>query len=166
MSIYEGTSGIQSIDLVGRKMLMQEGRALSLLLSEIYSTMDAAGSYAGLKNYVYALNNALEGFAQVRQHLNGFIRNGELEKYLADASLVMELTGLICSGWQWLKQGMAALKSMEIQRQHGADTIFYTSKMHTLAYFFKYELPKTKALVKTLLDQEMVTIKKDPEILI
>jgi butyryl-CoA dehydrogenase len=90
-------------------------------------------------------------------HLQGFAAKGELEKYLADANLFMELAGITCTAWQWLKQGIVASS----KREH----TFMHSKLETMKFYFKYELPKTLALADSIQNRDMPTILGEREIL-
>ena len=80
---------------------------------------------------------------------------GNHERYLADATIFMDLFGTVVIGWQWLKIGLAALSQ--------DDATFRQSKLYTLDYFFKYEMSRCKGLQKTICDDSEVTIKMGVE---
>ncbi len=165
MSIYEGTSGIQSIDLLGRKIVMHNGKAFQLLLSEIGETIASAKNHLELSVYAEKLAAAVQTYAATLSHLQQFALQGETEKYLADANLFMELSGIVTLGWQWLKMGIVAqqaLSSGDFSRQN---ELFHESKIETLKFFYKYELPKYLSLSTTIMDPAFVTILKDREVL-
>jgi butyryl-CoA dehydrogenase len=79
---------------------------------------------------------------------------------LADANLFMELAGITSVAWQWLKQGVVV--QQKLAEGHSE---FYHSKMETLKFYFKYELPKTIALAESLQNDDVVTIKGEREVL-
>jgi butyryl-CoA dehydrogenase len=89
-------------------------------------------------------------------------QQGKLEEFLADANLFMELSGNLVLGWQWLKQGVIAVKELEKQ----PNSTFYASKVETMKYYFTYELPKCKGLMDVLINEELITLPKEEEHLI
>jgi butyryl-CoA dehydrogenase len=90
---------------------------------------------------------------------------GEVEKYLADANLFMELSGIVMLGWQWIKQAAVAQKAINAGDTAHQTIAFYESKIETMKFFFKYELPKHASLSNTLMNPEMLTIKGEKELL-
>ncbi|MCS6796615.1 MAG: acyl-CoA dehydrogenase [Raineya sp.] len=157
-TIYEGTTAIQSQDLLGRKVTMQNGAALMALMQEISTTLQEATTYENLKKYAEQLQKELGRMQQVIQKLIPFAMQGNFERFLADANLFMEMAGLIVVAWQWLKQAVVAQKQLLTQSLSEEDTAFYEGKIQTMRYFFAYELPKTKGLATRLLDDEVITI--------
>jgi alkylation response protein AidB-like acyl-CoA dehydrogenase len=157
--IYEGTTGIQSLDLLGRKVAMGDGKALSLLAGEIIDAITAASRFDSIKKYATILSEELKMFNKTTQHLFAIAKTGDTERYLSDANLYMEMAGLIVVAWQWLLIGIEAEQS---KAQIGEN--YYASKIETLKYFYHYELIKTSALAKRLQDEEVITILKDIDI--
>lgn len=160
-SIYEGTTGIQSQDLLGRKVPMNNGKALELLTGEIMKTLTAASQIQSLQSYAKTLGDKLKLTEKVLGHLMPFAMQGNYERFLADASVFMEYLSLVLIGWTWLDLGVNAAKSKENGGSYSAD--FYDSKLHTMKYFYTYELPKTSGLAEILLNTEHITIKKENE---
>jgi alkylation response protein AidB-like acyl-CoA dehydrogenase len=165
MSIYEGTSGIQSLDLLGRKIPMQNGKAFQLLISEMEQTILMAKEFSELNSYGEKLKTAIETYKSTLHHLQQYALKGEIEKYLADANLFMELSGIITLGWQWIKQSTVSQKAIHVKNNSKQTIVFYESKIETMKFFFKYELPKVVSLCNTLMNSEMVTIKGEKEVL-
>lgn len=156
-SIYEGTTGIQSQDLLGRKVPMNNGKALELLSAEIMTSIQQASQIESLRPFAKILGDKLQLTQKVLGHLMPFAMKGNYERYLADASIFMEYLSLILMGWTWLDLGVHATKGGNYSDE------FYESKLHTLKYFYTYELPKTTGLSEILLNSETLTIKKDSE---
>ena len=158
--IYEGTTGIQSQDLLGRKVVMKDGKAVKLLMAEVQKTLEAAATFDDLKPYVRQLQEKLATLQEITLHLVPFALQGKVERYLADANLYMEFFGIVVVAWQWLKQGVVA-------KQHllsgSEDRAFLESKLHTMKFFFHYELPKTLGLATRLLDDTMLTLVPEAE---
>ncbi len=162
-TLYEGTTGIQSMDLLGRKMMMQNGKAATLLLKEISECLEKASRYPQSKRHANTLSNLLEDFSEVFQHLTSMAMKGKTDEFLADANLFMELSGIIVIGWQWIKQGIAAERGLESDE---GDTNYFESKIKTMDFYFAYEIPKSRGLITRLLDSEKITIKGNKEYLI
>ncbi|MCP4459520.1 MAG: acyl-CoA dehydrogenase [Cytophagales bacterium] len=162
-TLYEGTTGIQSLDLLGRKMMMQDGKAAKLLFGEISKTLNEAKEFEKSKRHAISLFNTLNDFQQVLNRLIGLAVKGQTNEFLADANLFMELSGIIVIGWQWIKQGIAAEKAL---KSGDGDAKYFESKIKTMDYYFAYELPKSKGLVTRLMDTEIITIKGDNEYLV
>ncbi len=160
--IYEGTTGIQSIDLLGRKMMMENGAASRLLAQEINETIQAALTHEDFKKYAKTLGANLKRTADVMDFLGGFAKNGEFERYLSDATIFMEFLGTIVVGWQWLKIAVAA-KNALLAGKTEYSASFYESKIHTMQFYFKYEMPKTAALAETLMEEEVLTVVREKE---
>ncbi len=155
--IHEGTTGIQAMDLLGRKVIMQNGRAFLLYINELQHTITAAGKYKELEKFADELNQALTKLQEVTHHLISIARQEGPEALLADATLYLEFFGHVTIAWQWLLQGIAVQKALN----NGAakkDSSFYHGKMFTLRYFFAYELPKTLGLVERLMDDDRLTL--------
>ncbi|MGB4771959.1 MAG: acyl-CoA dehydrogenase [Chitinophagaceae bacterium] len=160
MSIYEGTTGIQSMDLLGRKIPMKGSAGLYHLLDEVNATIDAAALFPALQLYAGQLKEAVTRMGHVLAHLQQFAAAGQTERYMADANLFMELTSITVVAWQWLKQGIVTQQMMAEKEDE-----FYFSKMETMKFFYKYELPKTEGLATSIMAADEVTIRKEREIL-
>jgi alkylation response protein AidB-like acyl-CoA dehydrogenase len=160
-SLYEGTTGIQSLALLGRQVPLNNGRALQLWNNEVMKDANAAQHYNNLQYYAECLMHELNNFDNVTQHLLSVAAKGNAEIFLSDAALYMELFGILNVAWQWLKQGIVAQHSLDIKKGTTDDKRFYYSKIHTMKYFFHYELPKTKSLSVRLTDGEVLTVMGD-----
>lgn len=163
-SLYEGTTGIQSMDLLGRKATMQNGRALKLLVEKMMLTISETNSFDNLKPYANQLGEKIKLTQQILQHLMGFAMKGDHERFLADASLFMEYTSTVVIAWQWLKQAVIAQHALVT----GTGTFtsdFYEAKLLTMRFYFKYELPKTTGLAESLMHAESITILKEKELI-
>ena len=136
--IHEGTFGIQAIDLLGRKVRMQDGAALALLLGRMDESIAAAraGELAG---EAAALEQAI---ASLRAATDAVLRAGDLNAGLANATLYLDAFGHVVVAWFWLQQGQAATASLA---QGTPDRAFYEGKIAACRYFFRYELPLVHA---------------------
>jgi alkylation response protein AidB-like acyl-CoA dehydrogenase len=160
--IHEGTTGIQGMDLLGRKVMMQNGRAFLLYVSELQDTITAAKEYRGLEKFAGELSRALTELQETTRHLVSMAQQQGPEAFLADATLYLEFFGHVTIAWQWLLQGIAVQKALN-QGAPKKDYNFYRGKMFTLRYFFAYELPKTLGLAKRLRDADSLTVEMQAE---
>lgn len=158
MSLYEGTTGIQSQDLLGRKMMMNKGRAVKLFHQIVGEVIEEANTYDDLKSHAKALQGSLDTLQEVLAHLFPHAKQGDFETFLADANIMMELFSNIVIAWQWLKMGVAAKRALVTGKMKRPQE-FYEGKLLTLRYFFKYELPRVDSCATTLLNTDMPTIK-------
>ena len=163
-SIYEGTTGIQSQDLLGRKMMLNNGEGAKLLLDEIKMTIEKADQDDELKKWASSLNDQLDQSQKILFHLMPFALKGDYERFLADASIFMEFFSLILVGWSWLEIGVASKYALSSSNST-LDSKFYQGKLDALEYFYVYELPKTKGLAEILLHPSSVTIKKKDKVI-
>lgn len=155
--IHEGTTGIQGLDLLGRKVVMREGKAFRLFLEAVEETIQEAKAIPALEARAVELQEALGKLEGVTVHLVGLAGSGNPEAFLADATLYLELFGTVAVAWQWLRQGIAALRGLSSGPSE-AEGRFYQGKLYTLRYFFGYELPKTEGLARRLSDPDRVTL--------
>ncbi len=161
-AIYEGTTGIHGLDLLGRKVMMKKGKGLTLLMKEIQKEMAAANALPQLQPYAQKLGNAAKGLHQTTLHLIDLATKDNPEVFLADATLYLEYFGIVVIAWQWLKQGVVA-ERMLAEGSAEAPSNFYEGKIKTCQYFFEYELPKTLGLHERLQSSQRVTLEVSPE---
>jgi len=155
--IHEGTTGIQGLDLLGRKVIMEEGRALVLFCKEMEKTIRSGEEFAVLDPYAQRLKQALEKLKTITAHL---VRLGEqkgAECFLADATLYLELFGIIAVAWQWLLQAVSVQRAFKEDLSDG-ERNFYQGKWYACKFFFHYEIPKIEGLSRRLLESDGLTV--------
>lgn len=163
-SLYEGTTGIQSLDLLGRKVTLKGGKAMHLLASKVMEDIQASMTFDDLKPYAKILGNKLGEMQKVLSVLMGYARKGEYERFLADATLFMDFFSTIVIGWQWLKMATVAKNALLMGKTEQTEE-FYEAKIHTMKFYFKYELPKTVGLAQTLVDEAFLTLVAEKELI-
>jgi hypothetical protein len=130
--IHEGTHGIQSLDLLGRKVVQRDGASLAALNSAIAETVTAAAAVGGVPaELAPQLDAAWQRLVTVT---TAMFASGDVDAALANSVVYLEAFGHIVIAWMWLEQARAA---------HGRDGDFYDGKRQAARYFFRYELPKT-----------------------
>lgn len=154
--IHEGTTAIHGLDLLGRKVILKNGKSLMLLVAEIMKTIEQANQHKTLKPHAATLMKYLGKTDSVTKHLLSLARK-DLEIFLSDATLYLELFGIVTIAWQWLVQGIKAERALQAGAS-GDDADFYQGKIQTLRYFYEYELVKVDSLMKRLLSEDNVTV--------
>ncbi|MEK7243225.1 MAG: acyl-CoA dehydrogenase C-terminal domain-containing protein, partial [Thermodesulfobacteriota bacterium] len=125
------------------------GKALFLYLAEVEKTVAAGRALPECAPCAEALATAVETLKEVTASLTGLAMKGEIELFLADATIYLEFFGIIAIAWQWLLQAVTAAKALGASPD-AADADFYRGKIHTCRYFFAYELPKISGLADRL----------------
>lgn len=160
--LHEGTTGIQGLDLLGRKVIMKDGKAFELYGEEVRKTIRTAEGFAELKSYAQRLNSALEMVQAVTSHLKDVASQGNLELFLADATHYLELFAIICLAWQWLVQAIIVQENLS-NTPSGSEAYFYQGKFYAFRYYYEYELPKIERLAMRLKCSDGLTVEMRPE---
>ncbi len=163
MSLYEGTTGIQSLDLLGRKVVMKNGEAMRQLVAEFKESISAASNYDDLKPYAAQFKAASKELQATIMHLLNYAMQGQYERFIADANIFMEHMSTVVLAWQWLQLATTA-KTALVTGNKTYSTEFYEGKIHTMRYFYKYELPKTAAFKTILMHEESLTIPEESKV--
>lgn len=161
-TLHEGTTAIHGMDLLGRKLSMAGGKGVMLLFQEIMQDIQKAQEQEPLKVYAESLSQRLMKLQELTMHLMGVAQKEGAEVFLSDASLYLELFGILGVAWQWLKMGTIALQ-VQAAGGKGYTPEFLQSKQHTLQYYFEYELVKTDGLFKRLKSSNRITVNAKPE---
>ncbi len=156
-AIHEGTHGIQGLDLLGRKVVMQDGAAFKLLGARINQTIQQAhqSSHPDTKRFANALAQQVSRLAAVTQSLWGA---KDINQTLANATIYLEAFGHVVMAWIWLAQSLAAST-----HYHAGDSDFYHGKWHACRYFFNVELPKVGPMLDLLASLDDTTLEMKPE---
>ena len=141
--IHEGTHGIQAMDLLGRKVLMEGGRGLQLLAARINATIEKGIQRPELAVHANALGKALQ---HVGSATKAAWATGEPGAALANAVPYMQAFGHTVLAWLWLDVVLASLSSP----QDTAASAAHTGRMGAMRYFYHYELPKIDAWLKVV----------------
>ena len=142
--IHEGTHGIQGLDLLGRKVVMNGGKALSVLAERISETIQKAGHVDGLAVHANTLAQALQ---KIGATTKAAWSTGVPEEALANATPYLQAFGHTVLAWIWLELALAA-KAAQAQGEWDKSPLgagFLKGKLATADYFFNFELPKIDA---------------------
>jgi len=145
--IHEGTHGIQSLDLLGRKVTQHDGASLVELGTAIATTVATASTLGPEPaSHAAALQAALSRLTTVTTAMFGA---GDIEAAMANSAIYLEAFGHIVLAWIWLEQICAA---------HDKSGDFYDGKRAAARYFYRYELPKTTAQLDLLESLDRTTL--------
>ena len=157
--IYEGTNGIQAIDLVGRKLNSDGGKNIIYLNELVQNFLTEHSELEKLKNdFLVPLKESKKNVEEV---LNFFISNGlkNPNSALAGASDFLHLLGNFCIGFMWAKMAAILFKENEIINEN----TFQEGKILTGRYYMKNILPKTNYLAKKILSGDKIIMSLNTE---
>lgn len=138
--IYEGTNGIQSMDLMGRKVVANGGAYVKLFAEDIRAFMDSNKDNSAVQPYLEKLDASLETLLQVTDNVIERAKNNP-EEIGAAAQDYLDLFGLVTYAYLWARMVAVAAPKAE------ADTSgFYSSKVKVANYFYARILPKAASL--------------------
>ena len=143
--IHEGTHGIQAMDLLGRKVLMEGGRGLALLAGRMQATIEKAGQHLTHKDHADALGKAV---AHVSAATQTAWATGNPHDALANAVPYMQAFGHTVLAWIWLDVVLASQSSSNQSATHSVAA--RTGIQGAAAYFYAYELPKITAWLEVV----------------
>ncbi|KQY07113.1 acyl-CoA dehydrogenase [Mycobacterium sp. Root135] len=130
--IHEGTHGIQSLDLLGRKVTQRGGASLAELGKAVTATVEQAAAAGGEAAELAAALTA--SWQRVVEVTAAMYAVDDVEATLANSAIYLEAFGHVVMAWIWLEQFVVA---------QSADGDFYDGKRQAARYFFRYELPRT-----------------------
>ena len=157
--IYEGTNGIQAIDLVGRKLNSDGGKNIIYLNELVQNFLTEHSELEKLNNdFLVPLKESKKNVEEV---LNFFISNGlkNPNSALAGASDFLHLLGNFCIGFMWAKMAAILFKENEIINEN----TFQEGKILTGQYYMKNILPKTNYLAKKILSGDKIIMSLNTE---
>ncbi len=141
--IHEGTHGIQGMDLLGRKVLMEEGRGVKLLAARMLNTAQKAQAYPDLAEDAKALTTALQKVTQATQMAWS---TGQPQEALANAVPYLQAFGHLVLAWIWLDVSASC---------RGEASPKQTGRQAAAKYFYRYELPKINAWLNVVGGRDM-----------
>ena len=156
--IYEGTNGIQAMDLVGRKLPKDGGRAIQAFFKLLSSEFADLSQIESLKSLLGEFSEAIGHLQASTQWL---AQNGmaDPDNAGAGAYAYMDLMGLVSLAWMWLKMAAASTRALE---SGTGDRAFHEAKLNTARFFIERELPLAAALRRKI-EAGAETLMKMPE---
>jgi butyryl-CoA dehydrogenase len=148
--IHEGTTGIQSLDLLARKVPQNNLAGYRACLAAMEATAVEAGAYPETSVLGTELRSAISRVGEVTEFLLGAMVEEDIDLALANSVKYLELFGHVVIAWLWLQQGVIAARALEAS-PHASDADFYRGKLQAARYFYRYELPETEPWARLLL---------------
>jgi hypothetical protein len=146
--IYEGTNGIQALDLLGRKVLMNQGQTLRLFTKEIHVFCQSQAGNSGVAELVEPLGKLNQEWGELTMQVGARAMQNQEEMGGAAMDYLM-YSGYVSLAYLWARAAVAAQKAL----QGGtADKDFYQAKLHTAQFYFRRILPRTLTLSATIKD--------------
>jgi Acetyl-CoA dehydrogenase C-terminal like len=144
--IYEGTNTIQSLDLLGRKVLGDNGAKLKKFGKRIAEFVEEEGTNEAMQEFINPLAELGEKVTKLTTEL-GMKAFGNADEVGAAAVDYLRVAGHLVFAYFWARMAKVAL---EKQAQQGEDgDPFYTAKLHTARFYFAKLLPETASLIRT-----------------
>jgi len=137
--IHEGTHGIQSLDLLGRKLAQNGGAGLKHLVRLIADACQRAQEHASLSTLRQPLEHLVAGGQGGPPGLLTGLAQGKVTATLANSALYLKAFGHTVIGWRWLEQAIRAEEGLH--RGNSADVDFYKGKLQAARYFLTWEVP-------------------------
>ena len=145
--IHEGTHGIQSLDLLGRKVTQRDGASLGALGAAMATPpRPQRQEVVSRPSLPYSWTSTWQRLVTVTTNMFGA---GDIDAALANSVIYLEAFGHIVIAWIWLEQFVAA---------DGQSGDFYDGKRQAARYFFRYELPKVTPQLELLESLDRTTL--------
>ena len=149
-SIYEGTCGIQAMDLLGRKIGMQSGKVFMTFISEIKKTVNEAEIIEGLQALAEKVKEMVDKLGEVAAHLGKNTKNEKYKVAFAHSLPFLDVMGDTIMAWMLLwRATVASRKLKENPRQKGIT--FYNGQLKSAEFFIKNEVPTSMGKMDTIL---------------
>ena len=148
--IHEGTHGIQAADLLGRKVIMQNGAGLQLLTQTIQRTIEQAQVQPALRQYAGDLAQALQAVGAATQSAWA---TGNPQEALANAVPYMQAFGHMVLAWVWLDMALKVLAD-----DASLSIAFSAGRISATRYFYHYELPKVYVWLNVVSERDLTCL--------
>ena len=149
--IYEGTNGIQAMDLLGRKLGMKQGKAFRSLLSRMQKTIAEAKAVASLTELADKTAIAVGKLGEAAMHLGTTAMGPNVKKAFSFASPFLQVTGDVTMAWMLLWRATVAAQTLE-KGGSKKDIAFYEGQLKSAEYFIKTVLPVTVGRMHAIAD--------------
>jgi len=150
-SIYEGTSGIQALDMLGRKIGMKKGTVFINFLGEIQKTISRAKEMEQTKTLAARMEVATNRLGEVALHLGKKAMSAEFKAAFAHSLPFLHVIGDIITAWMLLWRATVAVTKLT-QKPRKKDLAFYEGQIHTAEFFINTELQATMGKMNAIAD--------------
>ncbi len=147
--IYEGTNGIQAMDLLGRKLGMNQGKPVMDLMGEVHKTIAEARQYAATKPLADEVEKMLNKLGEVAMHIGATAMSPKVLEAFAFAHPFLEVTGDVAMAWMLLWRASIAAAKIEAGTKK-KDAAFYEGQVKSAEFFIFSQLPVTFGRMKAI----------------
>ncbi len=148
-SIYEGTDGVQAMDLLGRKLGMEKGQVFMSLLEAMNHTIEKAREHERLVPLADRLDKSVQALGATAMAIGGAAMSENCKTAFAHAHPFLEATGDMCMGWMHLWRALAAIQALETVKKK-KDQAFYEGIVSVSGFFMETVLPVTFGRMKSV----------------
>jgi len=148
--IYEGTNGIQAMDLLARKLFLNKGQSFKDLIDEIQKTIDKAAGMDNLKGLALNLDKALGQLKEVAQNIGETLRSENMMTAFANATPFLDVTGDVIMAWMHLWRAVVAIEKLE-QKPKKKDLEFYNGLLKSAQFFINTILPVSRGKMDVII---------------
>jgi butyryl-CoA dehydrogenase len=146
--IHEGAEAIHGLDLLGRKVPMQNKASFDIFAEEVNKDLELAKGQQRLEGLVNGVKRGLELLGQTTDALLNDIQQ-DVDRGLANATMYLDMFGRVVASWIWLKQATVAATAIDgVGSEH--EETFYNGKLQAAKYYIEWELPATEQLAELL----------------
>jgi hypothetical protein len=149
-SVYEGTNGVQAMDLLGRKLGMKKGKPFMDLLGEISLTIAKAKEFDELQGIAKDLERASGSLGATAMHIGQVAMSEKILNAFGAASDFLEVTGDVVMAWIHLLRAHTAKNILENGKVKKKDIAFYEGQIFTAKYFIESILPCAVGKMKSV----------------
>ncbi len=157
--IYEGTNGIQSMDLLGRKLGMKKGKLVMDLMGEIGAVINEGKQIEATKEYAAVLEKNLNKLGEVAMHLGATAMSEKVLTAFAHSYPFMEVCGDVVMAWMLLWRANIAAGAREKAKKK--DLPFYDGQIRSVQFFCNTVLPTTAGKMNAILASDSAAIDID-----
>ncbi len=148
-SLYEGTDGIQAMDLLGRKLGMDNGKYFSNYLTEIGKVIASAKEKEILIPLAEALEKQVHNLGETAMEIGKTAMSDKYASAFANALPFLMVTGDVSLGWMHLWRALTATNALENNPKQ-KDRIFYEGIVTTARFYMETILPVTAGKMKSI----------------
>ncbi len=157
--IYEGTNGIQAMDLMGRKLGMKKGKLVMDLMGEINSTIAEAKEREKVKPHAEALEQALNRLGEAAMHLGKNAMSEKIMEAFGYSYPFMEVCGDVVMAWMLVWRAAIAEKALEKAKKK--DVAFYEGQIKSAQFFCNTVLPTTHGKINAIMAMDGAAVEID-----
>jgi hypothetical protein len=147
-TIYEGTSGIQAMDLLARKLGRQNGQVFMHLLGDMHKTVTRAGETEELKDLAGELKSTVNRLGETAMHMGQIAMSPEFKVAFAHATPFLYAMGDTIMGWMLLWRAVVAASKLGQAKER--DLAFYRGQIKTAEFFIQTVLPVTEGKLNAI----------------